>query len=83
MVRIADLVQTMKDEPVFTSLIIAAILAHIGLLVYGFFKLYQSTSPSSSSSSTTKPSGLSSRGIKKFPGAEEELKKLIKEHKIE
>ena len=81
MVRIADLVQTMKDEPVFTSLIIAAILAHIGLLIYGFFKLYQSTSPSSSS--TTKPSGLSSRGIKKFTGAEEELKKLIKEHKIE
>ena len=81
MPRFAELVQTMKEEPMMATIILITVLIHVVILVYGFMKLYESTS-SNNNSSTVKPSGLSGK-MKKFPGADEELKKLIREHKIE
>ena len=80
MPRFAELVQTMKEEPMMATIILITVLIHVIILVYGFMKLYESTS--ANNSSTVKPSGLSGK-MKKFPGADEELKKLIREHKIE
>lgn len=69
----------MKDEPVMASIILLVVLFHVIVLIYGFLKLYSYDSPSSSSSTEKAKIGR----MKRFPGADEELKKLIQEHKIE
>ncbi len=77
--KFSDLGEAFTEHPLTALFVVIVVVFHILVLVYGFMLLWNSEDKSKVAGknfATSSQSSFSGR-LKKFPGADEELKKLV------